>query len=294
VSQGRYANYLALMGTLTLGVIAYDMFRRRPGKLAYISLGVLSIAIFLSGSKGALIYCLLTFAGIGVGLLWGTKNQPWIGARLGKILRRSAVALAVSLLFFVYLYPNLASAWTTYYYEMLWPDSPTYQLGLRTGSYPLDEFEKVLEYAGWQWGYGTGTASLGVQYVTGLLDAPPPSASPVENGFGDMMIEWGLLGPVLWVLMAATLLITGWKTTQRLASTALYPLALAMLWFVFWVLLPFTWSGIQTYQNYIINAYLWVLVGLLFRLPGLVNQPGPGTFTVPAAVEAATEPVRVS
>jgi hypothetical protein len=293
VSQGRYANYLSLMSTLTLGVVAYAIFRRRPAKLVYLAIGVLGVAIFLAGSKGAVIYALLTLAGLAIGLLWGTKNQPWISARLGRIMRRSVVALAASLLLFAYMYPNLSGAWWTYYYEMLWPDSPTYQLGMRTGSYPLDEFEKVLEYQGWQWGYGTGTASLGVQYVTSLLKAPPPPAAPVENGFGDLMIEWGILGPILWVLMAVTLLVAGWKITRRLASTPLYPLALAILWYAFWVLLPFMWSGPQTYQNYVVNAYLWLLVGVLFRLPALVTSDRARAVAVPAIAEAA-EPVRVS
>lgn len=294
VSQGRYANYLQLMFTLALGVVAFYLFRRRSAKLAYVALGVLGIAIFLSGSKGALVFAALTLAGVGAGLLWGTRNQPWLSARLGKIMRRSVVALVVSLLFFVYLYPNLAGAWSTYYYDLLWPDSPTSELGHRVGSYPLSEFEKVLEYAGWQWGYGTGTASLGVQYVTELLKAPPPPAHPVENGLGDMLIEWGILGPTLWVLMAATLVGTGWALTRRLASTPLFPIALSILWFVAWVLLPFTWSSVSTYQNYVINAYLWTLVGVLFRLPELAKPTGMRRFAIPAAEEHATEPVRVS
>jgi hypothetical protein len=292
VSQGRYANYLTLMSTLAPGVVAYNIFRRRPTKLAYLAVGVLGVAIFLAGSKGAVVYAVLTLAGLGVGLLWGVRNQPWISAKLGKIMRRSGVALAVSLLALFYLFPNLAGAWSTYYYEMLWPDSPSYQLAIRTGSYPLNEFEKVLEYDGWQWGYGTGTASLGVQYVTSLLNAPPPPATPVENGFGDLMIEWGVLGPILWVAMAATLAIAGWRITRRLASTPLYPLAFSILWFAFWILLPLMWSGVQTYQNYVINAYLWVLVGILFRLPALVDTARPRTCIVADSMQPSAEPVR--
>ena len=38
VSQGRYANCLALMATLALGVFAYAIFRRRPAKLVYLAI----------------------------------------------------------------------------------------------------------------------------------------------------------------------------------------------------------------------------------------------------------------
>ena len=293
VSQGRYANYLELMFTLALGMAAFQIFRRGSAKLTYLALGIMAIAIFLSGSKGALVYAILTVVGLGVALLWGVRNQPLVSARLGKALRRSAVAVVFGLLFFVYLYPNLAGAWSTYYYDLLWPDSPASELAGRTGSYPLHEFEKVLEYEGWQWGYGTGTASLGVQYVTSLLKAPPPAAHAVENGLGDMLIEWGVLGPVLWVLMALTLLIAGWKICRQLAVTPLYPLALSILWFSFWVLLPFTWASPTVYQNYIVNAYLWTLTGILFRLPELIGPAGPGRLSTPQTMERPEEPVRV-
>jgi hypothetical protein len=42
------------------------------------------------------------------------------------------------------------------------------------------------------------------------------------------------------------------------------------------VLLPFTFGGMPAYQNYVLNAYLWLLVGILFRLPHLVNAPASG------------------
>jgi hypothetical protein len=291
VSQGRYGNYLSLMFTLAVGVVAYKIFLRRKAYLAYAALGLLAVAIFLAGSKGAVVYALLTLVGMGTGLLWGAKGQPWISARLGKILRRSLVALAAALLLFVFLYPNLAGAWWTYYYEMLWPESSTSMLASRTGSYPLDQFEKATEYAGWQWGYGTGTASLGGQYITGLLKAPPPEAGAVENGFGDMLIEWGIAGLALWLLMAISLVVVCWRLTKRLPATPFYPLALAITWFSFWVLLPFTWGSVTTYQNYIVNAYIWLLVGVLCRLPELAASRNSPAFASPGAVQRRADPL---
>ncbi len=36
--------------------------------------------------------------------------------------------------------------------------------------------------------------------------------------------------------------------------------------------------GLSPYQNYICNAYLWLLVGILFRLPDLLeNSVNPDT-----------------
>ena len=40
-------------------------------------------------------------------------------------------------------------------------------------------------------------------------------------------------------------------------------------WYAFLLLLPFTFQGIQAYQDFVLNAYLWILLGILFRLPKL-------------------------
>jgi hypothetical protein len=36
---------------------------------------------------------------------------------------------------------------------------------------------------------------------------------------------------------------------------------------------PMTFAGIQSYQDFILNSYLWLLVGILFRLPTLELLP---------------------
>jgi len=52
------------------------------------------------------------------------------------------------------------------------------------------------------------------------------------------------------------------------------------------LLVPQTFGGLFSYQNYVCNAYLWLLVGMLFRLPDLlahsvapavVSEPRRGT-----------------
>jgi hypothetical protein len=47
-------------------------------------------------------------------------------------------------------------------------------------------------------------------------------------------------------------------------------------------MVPLTFASMGVYQNYILNAYLWLLIGILFRLPALaapapvVLRRGPG------------------
>lgn len=293
VSEGRYANYLELMFTIALGTAAFQIFRRRSARWTYVALAILGVAIFLSGSKGALVYALITVVGLAVALLWGVRGQPWVTARLGKIMRRSFIAIVAGFCLFVAAFPNVTSSWGKYYYELLWPDSANSELGYRVGDYPLSQFEKAFQYPHWATGYGTGTASLGGPYVTGKFNAPPPPVGWVENGFGIIVIEMGILGLVLWILMSGAIVISGWKLTKRLASTPLYPIALCFLWFAFWVLLPFTWGSMSTYQNFVVNAYVWLMVGILFRLPSLVAGVPPRAVTVPVASLQSPEPVRV-
>jgi hypothetical protein len=38
------------------------------------------------------------------------------------------------------------------------------------------------------------------------------------------------------------------------------------------LLYPLTFGGMVPYQNFVTNAYLWLLVGILFRLPELLTQ----------------------
>jgi hypothetical protein len=35
------------------------------------------------------------------------------------------------------------------------------------------------------------------------------------------------------------------------------------------LLLPFTFVGLQAYEDFVLNAYAWIMVGILFRLPKL-------------------------
>jgi hypothetical protein len=33
-----------------------------------------------------------------------------------------------------------------------------------------------------------------------------------------------------------------------------------------------TWGGLVAYQNFVFNAFFWLLLGVFFRLPGLVAR----------------------
>ena len=85
----------------------------------------------------------------------------------------------------------------------------------------------------------------------------------------------GIVAPFLWILWTGSVIYYSWKVTRRLRDTRLFPIAFAIVWYAFMLLYVFTYSGLDAYQNFISNAYLWLLLGILFRLPDLliIAQP---------------------
>jgi hypothetical protein len=73
------------------------------------------------------------------------------------------------------------------------------------------------------------------------------------------------------------LIVSAAKVVLRLKGTWAFPVALSILWFSFLLLFPLTYAGMQSYQNFVMNAYFWLLVGVLFRLPVLVEQDAQAT-----------------
>ncbi|MGA7027586.1 MAG: hypothetical protein WBY24_02980, partial [Candidatus Acidiferrales bacterium] len=59
----------------------------------------------------------------------------------------------------------------------------------------------------------------------------------------------------------------------------------SILWYTFLLLYPFTYGGLAPYQNFLDNAYLWLIVGILFKLPQLYAA-NPSGAPAPAAVPA--------
>jgi hypothetical protein len=93
--------------------------------------------------------------------------------------------------------------------------------------------------------------------------------------------------------MSAAVLISAWKVVRQLRGSPWFPLAFMIFFYAFLLLLPFTFQGIQAYQDFVLNAYLWLLLGILFRLPKLAlaaqaatNLAHPAAARVPLVTPA--------
>ena len=276
VSSGRFAFYLILAVIVGLGAAGYfilSTLRRR--KVIFVGIALVSVATLLSGSRGTLIYLLISTVALTLVYRWGAPVRGGQGRRLMKTIRTSIIFSAVALAIFVEFFPSQASSRFGFYSQTLMPDSSAYQLSDRTWSYPVEEFVKAFSKPHWVVGNGTGTASLGMEYVSKL--AGPALNVSVEEGFGQLIVEMGILAPFLWVLWTAALIWSSWKVVRALKHTRLFPIAVAILWYTFVVLYPSTYLSLDMYQNFVNNAFLWILVGILFRLPDIVTSaPPPG------------------
>jgi hypothetical protein len=123
-------------------------------------------------------------------------------------------------------------------------------------------------------GHGTGLSSLGMQYVSQFLNERPPLYG-VESGYGSLIVEMGVWGPIFWFLWVSVLLWQGWKIVRKLRETVYFPLGFAIWWYAVVSLVLLMYFGMQFYQNFVNNAYLWLLTGVLYRLPFLAKMPQP-------------------
>lgn len=192
------------------------------------------------------------------------------------------MAVGASIVLLVFFYPKALESRMAFYTETLLPSSPDSDLIYRVRDYPIRNIEGAFATPNWPYGYGTGTASLGIQYVARIMHVPNTGVE-VESGFGTLVVEMGVLGLLLWIFMSCSILISCWSVVRKLKGSPWFPLAFCIFWFAFLLLLPYTYAGMATYQDFVLNAHLWLLLGILFRLPTIAlsaqfaaGAPTPG------------------
>jgi hypothetical protein len=272
VSDGRFASYLLLAWVMGLGAAGFILLRRARGQVViYLGTAMAIVAAVFSGGRGMFAQAVLSALVLAACFLWGAPWRQRLSHRMIKAIWRTGVIAAAAIVLAVALFPEQVGARWDFYSETMNPESQDSEVQGRMETYPVSEFMKAFDYPNWALGYGIGTASLGVQYVSRWLGQRPPSLG-VESGFGTLVLEYGVAGPILWLIWTATLLFTGAKTVLRVKQTAYFPIACAIWWFAFSLLVMMTYGTMVMYQNYVYNAYFWLLVGILFRLPALASS----------------------
>jgi hypothetical protein len=64
-----------------------------------------------------------------------------------------------------------------------------------------------------------------------------------------------------------------------------FPIAFSIFLYAIVLLMPMTFTSMVAYEDFVINAYFWLMLGVLFRLPTLplsaqfANAPAPAPGT---------------
>lgn len=266
VSAGRFIDFLLVSWIVSLGYAAYLLLRRRRGRLlAFTTVGVVAAASLMSASRGAFMWNAGTGLLMTAGFLWGA---PWREREALRVLRaivRTALMVGAGIIVLVLVFPNEFGSRVAIYSETLMPDSPTSELVHRTQTYPLLQLQYAFDHPRWPYGYGIGTCSLGAQYVSRIMGAKPMGIG-VETGLGNLIVELGILGPVLWCVLGFAIAIAAWKVLRDLKSTPWFPLGLAIALYAIVLFFPMMFTGASAYQDFLLNSDLWLLLGIFFRL----------------------------
>jgi len=269
VSLGRFQDLVILTWVLVFGFSGYVLLRYRQGRIfAFLALAVTAAACVMAASRGVFMWTLGSGLVGGIAFIWGAPWRQGEALRVFRMLQRAVLGIALASVLLLFTFPEAFLNRLTVFSETLDPRSPANELVHRTRDYPMRNFLAAFDYDRWPYGYGIGTLSLGGQYVARFFHTSPPVES-VESGFGAIIVEMGILGLILWLLVAAAVVGSAWRIVRQLRGSSWFPLAFMIFWYAFLLLVPMTFQGLAAYQDFILNAYLWLLLGILFRLPKL-------------------------
>ena len=269
VSTGRFQNLIVASWVILLGFGGYLILRSKKGRtVAFVTVGVLAVAAVMSTSRGVVMWCGGSSLVIAAAFLWGAPWKQREASRVVRSIQRVILLGGVSIVAMALVFPEQVGSRVAIYSETLNPYSTASELAYRTREYPLKNFLAAFDTPRWSTGYGTGTASLGIQYVARILHAPQTGIG-VENGYGQLVIEFGIVGLLMWILLGASILLSAWKIVVRLRGSPWFPMAFVIFWMAFLIFFPVGYSSMSFYQDFLVNAYFWILIGMLYRLPNL-------------------------
>jgi hypothetical protein len=272
VSDARFAQFLIFLFILALGTAGYLLVKKTRGRyLVFGALGAITVATIMCGVRSPIVYLIVDAIVLSVAMMWGAPWRQRQAFRLGKTVSIAIIIGAISIWLTTALFPDAIHRRWEFYSDALAPTGAHTELGSRAWDYPIIAIRSVFNQPNWQWGNGTGVNSLGTQYVARAFGVQPPNLG-AESGYGSLITEFGIIGPIVWTLWTVGVILSAWKVVKELKQTPLFPIGFAIFWHAFLLLGPFTFYGLNGYQNYLSNAYLWLTVGMLFRMPGLLEE----------------------
>jgi len=269
VSNGRFAFFLVPAWLFAFGYGGYLILRTRQGRIfTLLSLGAITVAIAMAASRGTLLWTMGSAVVCVAAFMWGSPLQRGQLVRVLRSFQRALIIAILSLGLAIFLFPTEVTNRFIFYWETLSLTSPNSELLQRTGDYPIRNFLYAFDSPRWPYGFGIGTASLGTQYVSRIFHVPF-TGFDVESGYGSIVVELGVVGLFLWLVMTFAIVISAWKVVRKLKGTVWFPIGFVIFWYASLLLFPYTYEGLSPFEDFILNSLLWLSLGILFRLPKL-------------------------
>jgi len=275
VSAGRFSFYLILLWILAMGAQGYFLLARKQGaKYGFIGIGVVTVAVMITGTRTPFVFVIGSALVMTSAFLWGAPWRWGQGHRMVQALRRGFLIGGLGLILMVEVFPTVIGGNWSFFTETLSVSGEGSELVGRSWDYPVSNLLGAFGEGDVLIGHGTGMSSLGMQYVSRFLNEKFPLYA-VESGYGALIVEMGVWGLILWFIWVSVLLWQGWKIVRNLRETVYFPLGFAIWWYAVVTLVLMMYFAMQFYQNFVNNAYLWLLTGVLYRLPTLAKMPQP-------------------
>lgn len=253
VDAGRFGTYT------TVAIVLGACLLQLAGTLAYRRLSYATIlvglwATFISGGRAAFVFgvVIVAFTLVFTGDTTARRRRQALAALLaGGLTMAIVVGGAVG---------GGAPEAATYYGETLGFGRNS-EIAKR-GDYYVSEFLAGLR-AGGVSGRGTGDQAIGQQYFG-------EREYVAESGFGSIAVEWGVGGLILWIVWTAAWIRRAVEASKRQDAPS-GPVTRVILVYVVLTLTLGTAFGIQYFENYVTNIYLWFLSGVAFA--AATHQP---------------------
>lgn len=246
-SSLQYITFLYSLLPIAYGLWLSTAQSRQPRSWAYlIGLGLVVIAALTSGVRAAFVLVPLYF--MLVILLSGNLRQVWkplLALAAGFVLIAAMVNVSLGDLF------NFISQVTQLY-------AGTDDVSI------LNQFNRALDIT---WiGLGPGMSTTPARYAFPSADDASVLAV-IENYYGKAIVEIGVLGLVLLVLLFAQIVLTGFKSLARVQDRVRRPFAVGMLAFLLLELIYLFKGSILDFDP--TNVLFWLYAGILLKLPHL-------------------------
>jgi hypothetical protein len=262
VDPGRFAAFAVLGFAVSLA--AFVMSRGGKRILALTCAIANAAGIWVSGGRAGLVVGVLLVA-------FAAMAGPLVEGRLapGRAVGMLA-GIVLAGVFLTALLPGVVGARLRWYSETLDPRSSLNEWSFRADA-AIENTGRALRIGG-LFGQGTGTESLGKQYLTGDSNQIA-GLYQVEGGYASIAVELGAVGVALWLAWSIGWTVRQWRSIK--AGRGHRPATGAFVLFCWMLSFLFYWFviGFQGFQNYVANAYFWLLSGVMFAVPFTATDP---------------------